>query len=265
MAFFKNLINFGNKALKENSTSLRRSKYYVDPNSIVVDNYGKMFCFNKLVIDGEKGFKKSEIVFYGKEDENSNPAYYLKSNGNKATLTDLIGVDSGIWISASALNCSPFLSENEKDPKLDSKSTIKRLIEAFQDLKNLTDITLEEYTKLRREIFEYLNPNITKSKCEKVEKLINNGQTDLFPRIILNQFSKKYEVLYVPKGLTKESYEKQYYEKLQIEHERKKAKEMGGYVLAGTTFDDSVVVNPKTNMAPASKPAQKSIEILRNF
>ncbi|MDD3397933.1 MAG: hypothetical protein PHR96_05300 [Clostridia bacterium] len=277
MAFFKKLISFGSSVLKEDSAGIKRSKYYVDPNSITTNEKGQMFCFNKLVIDGKQGFKQSEVVFYGKEDESDAPAYYLKANGNKATLLDLKGVDSSIWISTSALNYSPFLSENEKDPKFDSRPTIQKTIDAYQDLKNLSEISLEEYTKLRREIFEYLNPNITNSKCERVEFLLKHGQSDSSPRITKNPITNKLEVLYVPKGLNKDDFEKQHFEKYKSEIEKQKAnngqkqkediKKTDGYIMAGVTSSDDSGEKPKSVNITSGKATlhqQKQIEIVHN-
>lgn len=239
MSFFSKLIGFGRKPTKENPDIKSKQASNLNAKGIVFDDNGHMYCFGKLVIDGKLGFKKSDGVFYGKETEDDEPAYYLKANGNKATLKELKGIDTGIWFSVSALIITPFVenSPNNKNLGFDKKEDLQQIVNAYQDLTSiigLSDITLEEYTKLKREIFEYFNPNITGKR--NIVKLERSGSV---PRITKNPITKKYEVIYVPKSITKSDFEAQYFENLKREVETQKREQAElGYIAAGEVFND---------------------------
>lgn len=229
MSFLSKLINLGRKPLKTNQSNPTKNE--TKPEKIVFDKDGNAYAFNKLIIDGELGFKKSDGVFYGKESENSEPAYYLKSNGNKATLNELKGVDTGIWFSVAALNLTPFVNNSPKNKSLgfDSKKDLTKIINAYQDLTNIatpSKITLEEYTKLKRELSEYFDSKEKQFSRENYS-----------PRIIKNPITKKFEIAFIPNNMTKEDFEKQYQRQLKAEVERQKRENSEEiYTIAGETF-----------------------------
>lgn len=243
MGFFNKLINLGKKSLEIDQNKSSRSK--TKSEKIVFDKDGRAYAFNKLIIDGEiVGFKRSDGVFYGKESETSQPAYYLKSNGNKATLNELKGIDTGIWLSVSALNLSPFVDNSPKNKSLgfDSKNDLIKIINAYQDLTSIatsSKITLEEYTKLKRELSKYFDL-----------KENQTVQENSSPRIIKNPLTKKFEIALIPDNVIKEDFEKQYKEKLKLEIERQKREsaEMAYVVTDKTSSEDYGFIKKSTHL-----------------
>lgn len=236
MSFFSKLISFGKKSLINSVEQTNQA----DNKKITFDNEGRAYIFGKLIIDGKVGYEKSDGVFYGKETEDAEPAYYLKTNGKKANINELIGIDTGIWLSVSMLKLSPFTKKTkEKNIGLDTREDLDKIINAYQDLTNLSgasNITLEEYTKLKRELSEYFKTNsqkVTQVKSAKIQ------QAKTSPRISKSPITKKYEVIQVPNNTTKENFERQYYDGLKREVERQKREHTAmEFIMGGDTFGD---------------------------